>query len=148
MRVCRKCQKELDLEKFRVVKTKGRTYRRYTYKPCTNAGVRQRRKDDADFRYKGQIATRKYKYGVTEERLRQMLQDQGGGCAICGKTDVTWCIDHDHGCCTDSHKTCGGCVRGVLCNECNLGLANFHDNESLLLSAADYIARTQRQAPI
>lgn len=146
MRVCKKCQKELPLDSFRVVKTKGRTYRRYTCKPCTNTAVREQRKTDADFRRRSQNATRKYKYGITEDQMLQMLIDQGGGCAICGTLDATWCIDHDHACCSDVHKTCGKCVRGILCNECNLGIANFSDDPKRLLSAVDYL--TQRQSPI
>lgn len=32
-----------------------------------------------------------------------------------------YCIDHDHTCCDGSHS-CGACIRGMLCNACNVGL--------------------------
>jgi hypothetical protein len=49
-------------------------------------------------------------------------------------------IDHDHSCC-DSVKTCGRCVRGILCVNCNAGLGNFDDNADLLVLAIEYLRR-------
>src|SRR5581483_3199725 len=64
------------------------------------------------------------KYGITVEQRDVMLAKQGGGCAICGTAEPGekgWALDHDHDCCPTSNrdeKTCGGCVRGVLCGRC------------------------------
>ena len=70
-------------------------------------------------------ATMKYKYGITYEDYLRMLEEQGGVCAICG-TDKPggrgkFHIDHDHSCCP-TEKTCGKCVRGLLCARCNTKL--------------------------
>ena len=84
------------------------------------------------------------KYGLTEETLATMLAAQGGRCAICGTTEPggigTWQVDHDHSCCPSRRVTCGGkCIRGLLCQRCNVGLGQFRDNAETLRVAADYL---------
>lgn len=70
-------------------------------------------------------ATIKYKYGITYEDYERMLAEQGGCCAICGSSDSggrgRFHIDHDHSCCP-TQKTCGKCLRGLLCSTCNTRL--------------------------
>jgi hypothetical protein len=51
-------------------------------------------------------------------------------CYICGKTEGRFCVDHDHK---------NGLTRGLLCDDCNLGLGNFYDNMDILLKAVAYI---------
>ena len=71
-------------------------------------------------------ATIKYKYGITYKEYESMLEKQGGGCAICQTKDSggrgRFHIDHDHSCCP-TQKTCGKCVRGLLCSKCNTKLS-------------------------
>jgi hypothetical protein len=70
-------------------------------------------------------ASMKYKYGITYDDYESILLKQGGGCAICGTLEAggrgKFHIDHDHSCCP-TEKTCGKCVRGVLCAHCNTKL--------------------------
>lgn len=47
-------------------------------------------------------------------------------------------VDHDHTCCP-GNKSCGKCVRGVLCPKCNWGLGHFRDNPAYLRAAANYL---------
>ena len=60
------------------------------------------------------------------ESYSKILAAQNGGCAIChrlpGKRRLS--VDHDHSCCSGA-KSCGGCVRGLLCNPCNLQVGRF-----------------------
>jgi len=85
------------------------------------------------------------RYGLTQETYDSLLAEQGGGCAICGSPDPKthhgkWQIDHDHSCCsTGAKRTCGQCVRGLLCQQCNLGLGHFEDNAERLEAAARYL---------
>ena len=85
------------------------------------------------------------KYGLTPERLKQMLVAQDYGCAICPeKFDLDakypFDVDHDHNCCS-GEKTCGDCIRGILCRSCNRGLGAFKDNMKYLQSAIEYLDR-------
>lgn len=67
------------------------------------------------------------KYNLTFKRYCQMLKDQDYSCARCKirfsrfspKDRCSASIDHDHGCC-DRNSSCGKCVRGIVCENCNL----------------------------
>jgi hypothetical protein len=52
----------------------------------------------------------------------RMLHGQDGVCGVCGTDDpspwLNFDVDHDHGCCAGS-RSCGLCVRGLLCRRCN-----------------------------
>jgi hypothetical protein len=67
-----------------------------------------------------------------------MLANQGGGCAICGTAASKWHVDHDHACCPSIY-TCGKCIRGILCRDCNVGLGNFRDSPELIECALTYL---------
>lgn len=75
-------------------------------------------------------------YNLSQE---QMLAVEGRECQICGSTQNP-SIDHDHGCCPGD-KTCGDCIRDVLCRSCNMGLGQLRDDPNLLKAAIDYLAR-------
>lgn len=69
------------------------------------------------------------RYGITLERFNEMLQRQGGGCAVCGETEKM-VVDHCHA---------TGKVRGALCIRCNTGLGGFRDRADLLRRAIEYL---------
>ncbi len=95
---------------------------------------------------KQKSATLKYKYKITLEDYDRMLEEQGGGCAVCGSLDSggkgRFHVDHDHSCCP-TEKTCGKCVRGLLCSQCNvrLGVLECEWKEK----AEDYLRRWNGQ---
>jgi hypothetical protein len=66
------------------------------------------------------IQFRAWNYGVSIEKIKELL---AGGCDVCGSADRLH-IDHDHDCCPTgaSPRSCGKCVRGVLCHSCNTAL--------------------------
>lgn len=73
------------------------------------------------------------KYGLTLAAWHNMLDAQGGACALCGTVEPNgngFHVDHDH-------KT--GKVRALLCMECNTGLGKFKDDKELLLKAVAYL---------
>ncbi len=114
--------------------------------PCMEGNARQAAQDviaNPDLILRRNLG---YHYKLTVERYREILSAQGGKCAICGidsPTDVRtsrFHVDHDHACCP-SDRTCGNCVRGLLCHACNTALGNFKDDPDVLLSAFNYLIR-------
>lgn len=79
-------------------------------------------------------------YKLTVERKEQMIAAQGGACAICHEIPDVWMVDHDHACCP-GEKSCGQCVRGLLCHHCNIALAWLRDRPEIASSAAEYLCR-------
>lgn len=86
------------------------------------------------------------KYGISKNDFYTMLNKQGG-CAICKSKkpigDKGWHVDHDHSCCSGT-KTCGKCVRGILCSYCNKGLGQFFDSIEYLQNAINYLERLEK----
>jgi hypothetical protein len=84
-------------------------------------------------------------YGITVEQFTRLLENQGYACAMCfepfdaeqldGEQPIH--IDHDHGCCSTKNRSCGQCVRGLLCHGCNVSLG--HIERKLELAQA-YLA--------
>jgi hypothetical protein len=82
---------------------------------------------------------------IDPELYSTVLKAQGGVCAICsastpGEGRTLFLADHDHRCCpTTARKSCGKCIRGLLCSACNRGLGCFKDDPTLHTSAAVYL---------
>lgn len=76
-------------------------------------------------------------YGLQSGQYEAMLAAQDGGCAACGTDEpgaLSFCVDHDHA---------TGEVRGLLCNDCNVGLGFFRDSPDRLMAAAAYLLSRQ-----
>ncbi len=87
------------------------------------------------------ILGRRARYGITQEQYDALLAKQGGACAICRRTNPSGrdlAVDHDHACCPGA-KSCGKCVRSLLCSRCNIGIGQFLDDPPLLRAAAAYL---------
>jgi len=81
------------------------------------------------------------KYNLTLEQYKEMVESQGGVCAICLKPPSrAFDIDHDHNCCPQD-TSCGKCVRGLLCFNCNSALGKFKDDPDSLRRAVAYLTR-------
>ena len=85
----------------------------------------------------------RYRYGLSVADLERLLAEQGGVCAICGAppNDRPLDIDHDHRCCPGV-RTCGRCIRGLLCRRCNL-MVGFMESDAAPRAAA-YLASFER----
>ena len=69
------------------------------------------------------------KFGITPEKIKELLENQNNRCAICGMENPN-CLDHDH-------KTMK--ARGMLCNGCNAGIGFMRESISVLRNAIQYL---------
>lgn len=78
-------------------------------------------------------------YGITLADYGRMLEDQGGGCAICGRTVAEegrrLAVDHNH----ETGEVCG-----LLCGGCNKGIGGLQDNSVVVRAALLYLQRWGR----
>lgn len=90
------------------------------------------------------------RYRFDRARVLQIVADQGG-CAMCHTAEPRamgfrngWHVDHDHKCCPGD-ESCGLCIRGVLCADCNklIGLAG--DSPERLRQAIAYLRDCEAQ---
>lgn len=74
-------------------------------------------------------------YGIDVDDYERMLEEQGGGCYLCGKKpEGKRALDIDH-----DHET--GKVRGLLCSNHNRGIGLLGDDITILAKAIQYLAR-------
>lgn len=86
------------------------------------------------------------KYGATLEWYKQKLEEQGGGCAICGSENPNegnkyFSVDHNHSCCTERKHACDKCRRGLLCTKCNHALERMETVDQWYYLALQYLAK-------
>ena len=129
MKHCTGCGSTLDIDMFHR-RSRSKDGLRSLCKRCVM-------KYNQSHKVERAVSKIKRMYNLTPTQYNELL---AAGCAICGSKENLH-IDHDHKCCpyTKSHKTCGRCVRGVLCVDHNLGLGRFHDDTAMLGRAIAYL---------
>jgi len=138
-RKCVGCGEEKALEEFPKA---GAGRYRHKCKPCYNAEQAAWREENKDsIRASWRKAHGKYytsdkrrnktlrAYGLDEQAYNEMFDEQGGLCKICSR-ELPLVVDH-------CHET--GKIRGLLCNQCNVGLGCFQDDVDRLRLALVYL---------
>lgn len=69
-------------------------------------------------------------YGIGIETFNKLHKEQDGGCAICGKSNESLGVDHNH---------ITGKIRGLLCKGCNLIIGIIEDRPELFLNINSYL---------
>jgi len=163
MKICIKCKLEKTLEEF--PKRKGnRDGRSGTCYVCDNERKRahdaKKRQENPELyaetrrryskewaeanREKRRATDRKValkrKFGITVEQYDALLEAQHGMCLTCDAkpTDRRLAVDHDHNCCP-GQKTCGKCIRGLLCSNCNTALGLIKERQDVLYNMLQYL---------
>jgi hypothetical protein len=155
MKECSVCKVTKPLDSF--YKSPRGTFGRYQYcKKCSNektnawrkrnpeadAAIRERTKKNNPFGHKA--SRLKSSYGITREQYEQMLQRQGGVCAVstCGKEilsrfsavpaplKLTACVDHNHA---------TGAVRALLCQRCNYVVGVLESHPGIVRAGDEYL---------
>jgi hypothetical protein len=90
------------------------------------------------------------RYGLTQDDFDRMLEEQDYACAMCPtlfeEGDPVF-IDHDHNCCPDEKRSCGRCVRGLLCLRCNVAVGYIERYGDLARAYLGKTATPQPQRP-
>lgn len=139
MKTCKKCEVEKPLDEFH--KNSGlKDGHMGICKECnTSRGIQyyEENKDrQKELRYRRNFT----RHGITLEIFNDKLLDQGGVCAICKESDVSFVVDHDHSCCSGQFG-CEKCFRGVLCKGCNMAIGIFKDSTQSLKNAIAYLSQ-------
>jgi hypothetical protein len=136
MKECNECGESKELTEF-AYRADTNKYRNI----CKGCKLIQQKSSDA---LKGSAHKRYHRdwklkktYGISIEDYEEMLDKQGGCCAICSLAEKhapygVLSVDHCH----DS-----GAVRALLCNPCNAGIGLFKENQDFLANAIIYLKR-------
>lgn len=124
---CKACTRTANRERNAAQRALGR----YDHRPYYEANKAS---------YSARARTyRLHHYGITEADFAEMMDRQGGLCAIGAHPfGKRVCIDHDHACCPGT-RSCGKCVRGLLCHSHNVALGLFKDDPASLRDALTYL---------
>lgn len=163
MKFCPGCKLSLSLDMFfnNVRRKDGKDT---ACKPCVMARRKEKRANDPEgHKAKEKVYRDRHKlnnpersreqfrashlkrlYGLTIEQYDAMLGAQDGVCAACKAPpkDKNLAVDHDHACCPGK-KSCGKCIRMLLCDVCNKVLGLTQDDPDHLTALADYLSRSR-----
>ena len=97
----------------------------------------------------GQLRIR---YGLSSEQYAVLFSKQNGVCAVCFRPETAkqktgkiqrLSVDHNHKCCPGK-RSCGKCVRGLLCSQCNIALGYLDDDPVRMGALIAYIKATNQ----
>jgi hypothetical protein len=150
IKICRICHIPKDITEYCKKKdVKGGISNRC--KACDAEKYQQRRaKNSLSLRDSWNKASKKYaskkdfakarrlrRHHLTVEQYDTMMSKYDGLCWAC-KLRPACVLDHDHSCC-DGTFSCGGCIRGLLCNQCNTSLGLMQEDPNLIDQLISYL---------
>ena len=134
---CPACKQYKKLIEFSL--NKGKRFDRNVY--CKLFESKRRRKNYISEK-QHQINLKNF-YHITKELYDEMLEAQGGVCAICGQPETstyrgkirTMSVDHEHA---------TGAIRALLCSDCNRFVGFIERNPHKIELALAYLGRRKK----
>lgn len=126
-KICADCHEQKPLNKF--ARSKFSEDKRF--KRCK--GCEEIRQENFTDYERARNKNLYYLYGIELEEFNEILETQGGVCKLCEAEptpDRVFYVDHCH----DSLK-----IRGIVCFDCNTGLARFKDSVEIMKRAIAYL---------
>lgn len=146
-KTCTRCQKTKDPDEF------YRLYRKGGYRVKLRSQCRSCLYEKYKLLYeeKNRESRRKQarknhllkKYGLTVEQYQEMLTRQEFVCAICKEPEIYVRVKGLKPILSVDHCHSTGKVRGLLCQQCNVGLGKFKDNPDSLEAAVNYLKESK-----
>lgn len=144
MKTCTSCavDKPLDLFYAKVSGKHGRTAKCIDCTKMQTAAYKRAYPDEV------RLSNRRYNYAkhnLTVEQWDAMLLQQDDKRLACGeanRAERNLHIDHDHACCPGTYS-CGRCIRGLLCSQCNTALGLLGDDVTKVMNLAAYLVSHQ-----
>lgn len=137
-KVCTVCKKRLSHDLYHN-SSRSKDGKGYRCIECDNKARKDYRDANKDrHATKRRIVQIKSRFNLEEQKLRDLMDEQKGCCAICDESLVDpskdstkqYGIDHNHN---------TGEVRGLLCLHCNAMLGQAMDSPSVLLAGYNYL---------
>ncbi len=117
-------------------------------KECMRAAAKRWKSNHPRTSNQNRNTNLKHLYGIKLDDYNALLTAQNGLCAACyspNNSKRAFHVDHDHNCCPGK-RSCGKCVRGLLCSSCNTTLGHSKESIERLYALITYIkAASQRQ---
>jgi hypothetical protein len=142
---CGKCKEDKPVEEYYTSAASACGYMS-TCRPC----LKLQKPASLERSWKYLLRTR---YQMTPEHYQARFDAQHGLCACCGQPETRktpsgvgvarLCVDHDHRCCPGD-RSCGLCVRQLLCTRCNTAVGYVEATPGLWEPIADYLDRHGR----
>lgn len=168
MKNCRTCGQDKPLDDFSKtwrVRTKVPSCWHYSAdcKPCASkksyahqrgpgAEIQAAYRRSAEYKLSQKDGWLRLNYRKSLDWYTAQLAKQNGVCEICKHPELrttpkggikSLAVDHDHRCCAGS-RSCGQCVRGLICEKCNHAIGEVEDNIEILESAILYLKSHQK----
>lgn len=141
---CHKCGIDRPLEDFHMSRH-SRDGRQGACKGCAISYSKAYQATRRDFTKDYDRNRNLGRYGLSVILYENLLKAQDYRCASCDRPQAefttNFVVDHDHSCCPEKKMSCGKCVRGLICNNCNIGLGHVNDSVDRLLQMAAYLLK-------
>lgn len=89
----------------------------------------------------------KRRFNLSNDRVVELFAVETCSNPGCSETENLH-MDHDHSCCPrgkvfeiKSRRSCGECIRGWLCRNCNIALGLLHESPDRIQGLATYVSR-------